>query len=312
MRDYPDEAAMLHALQEDIGDAPLITFNGRSYDWPLLQTRWRMHRPLWRQIGLDNARSMPAGRAHMDLLMHARRLWSKTLHSRSLSTLERHVVGLDRGEDLSGASIPNAWFHYLRSGDGRVIARAFEHNAIDIVSMVALLCHVSRIVAHPTIPVPPPGDHLGAAGLLLALEMPERAVASLKTGLHVVPTDESRPLHRLLATIHRRAGNYRAALQHFESAAQCVVAKNGSLDAAPDGPHKLKSTRSASTRSLDIDACEQVAKLYEHKFHRFDAALVWTDLALEHVREGTTTQRDLLHRAKRLRRRLARIPETRA
>ncbi len=345
MRDYPDEAAMLHALQEDIGDAPLITFNGRSYDWPLLQTRWRMHRPLWRKLGLDMTRAIPAGRAHMDLLLHARRLWSKTLHSRSLSTLERHVLGLDRGEDLSGAGIPNAWFHYLKSGDGSVLARAFEHNVIDIVSMVALLCHVSRIVAKPKIPVPPPGDHLGAAKLMLALDLPDRAVESLETGLHVTSDEasggtsrnEARPLHRLLAKIHRRAGNFQAAIKHYKAAATSASAestgvpietrlregvglRNGKRDSEPPSTASSTAPRTASNQAppghgrieagrLDIDACEHVAKLYEHRFRRFDAALAWTDLALDHVRDGTSTQRELLHRAERLRRRLARAAE---
>ena len=264
MRDYPDEAALLHALAEDIGDRPLVTFNGRSFDWPLLTTRWQMHR----------SRVRP--RAHLDLLPSARRLWCSTLHSHSLSVLERHVLGLERGEDLPGYLIPSAWFEYLRSRWGGTIAQAFRHNEIDVVSMLALFARVGAILADPIRGVDAPGDRVGTARLLLDLGARGQARACLQAGLAEEGGQDVRPLRRLLGQLCRREGDWHAALAHWEA-----VARSG---------------------AFDVEAYEQVAKLHEHRLRDPAQALRWTETALEHLVEGTRTYEDFAHRAARLRR----------
>jgi tetratricopeptide (TPR) repeat protein len=266
MRDYPDEAAVLHALEEDLGERPLVSFNGRSFDWPLLTTRWRMHR------------SRPGQRAHLDLLTAARRLWSRTLHSHSLATLERHVLGLERGEDLPGYMIPSAWFDYVRGGWAGTIAQAFRHNEIDVVSMLALFARVGAILEEPVGRVEAPEDRLGTARLLLDLGDPDRARSCLEAGLAEAAPLESRGLHRLLGHMCRRNQEWSAALAHWKQVAE--------LD------------------EFDAEAYEQVAKLYEHKIGDHAAALHWTTAALEQVVEGTRQYEAFAHRAARLERRI--------
>ena len=88
MREYSEERSLLAALAERLAERPvLVTFNGKSFDWPLLETRYRMTRTF--------ARSQP--RAHLDFLHPARNLWRLRLGSVRLSQLERHVLGWDRG-----------------------------------------------------------------------------------------------------------------------------------------------------------------------------------------------------------------------
>ncbi|MDJ0523554.1 MAG: ribonuclease H-like domain-containing protein [Planctomycetota bacterium] len=267
MRDYPEEAAMLSALEEDLGDRPLVSFNGRSFDWPLLTTRWRMHR------------SRAPARAHLDLLPAARRLWSSTLHSHSLATLERHVLGLERGGDLPGYLIPSAWFDYLRSGWGGTMAHAFRHNEIDVVSMLALFARVGAILEDPAVRVESHADRVGTARLLLDVDEGDRARRCLEAGVEHAEAEDVRPLRRLLAQLCRRSGEWDAALDHWR-----VVAR-------------------AST--FDAEAYEHVAKLYEHKLRDLGAALRWTEAALEHLVEGTRSYEAFVHRAARLRRKLA-------
>jgi hypothetical protein len=267
LRDYPDEAALLHALAEDLGDAPLVTFNGRSFDWPLLTTRLALHR------------RRPSPRAHLDLLPPARRIWARTLPSRSLRTLERHILGYEREDDLPGWQIPQAWFDYLRSGRAGVVARAFRHNEDDVLSMLALLGRIAGILADPALGETP-RDALGTARLLVEIGDAAGAHRCLEAGLEGAAGEEARHLRRTLAALLRRRGDHERALAHWLR----LVGGGG---------------------EPDLDAYEQVAKIYEHRLRDAGTALHWVQEALDRAPPGTRAHRALLHRADRLRRRLA-------
>ena len=204
-----------------------MSFYGRSFDWPLLTTRWRMHR------------TRIAPRAHLDLLPSARRLWSSTLHSHSLATLERHVLGLERGGDLPGYLIPSAWFDSLRTGWGGTIAHAFRHNEIDVVSMLALFARVGAILEEPAERVEAHADRVGTARLLLDLDDAGRARRCLEAGLEHTEAEDVRPLLRLLAHLCRRDGEWDSSLRHWR--------------------------RIAHATTFDAEAYEHIAKLYEHR-----------------------------------------------
>jgi uncharacterized protein YprB with RNaseH-like and TPR domain len=267
LRDYPDEAALLHALAEDLADAPLVTFNGRSFDWPLLTTRLALHR------------RRPAARGHLDLLTPARRIWARTLPSRSLATLERHILGYEREDDLPGWQIPEAWFAYLRTGRAGVVARAFRHNEEDVLSMLALLGRIAGILADPTIDGTS-RDALGTAGLLIEIGDAAGAHRCLEAGLEGAAGEEARHLRRMLAALLRRLGEHERALAHWLG-----LARSGS--------------------ELDVEAYEQVAKIYEHRLRDAGTALHWVQEALDRALPGSRAHRDFLYRADRLRRRLS-------
>jgi uncharacterized protein YprB with RNaseH-like and TPR domain len=129
MRDYHEEAALLAEVARELARFEhLVTFNGRSYDVPLLETRFRLNRNRW---PLPNAR-------HLDLLHPARRLWKLRLESCRLQVLEADLLGIRRHEDVPGDQIPQIWFDYLRTKDARALARVLEHNRLDILSLAAL------------------------------------------------------------------------------------------------------------------------------------------------------------------------------
>lgn len=131
LRDPAEEPAMLEALREDLSRAAgVVSFNGRAFDLPLLEARYTVAlRDRWRLTGLP----------HFDLLYPSRRLWNTTLSDCRLSTLERHVLGVERSEqDVPGALIPGMYLDYLRSGDAGEMSRVIYHNAIDILSLVGL------------------------------------------------------------------------------------------------------------------------------------------------------------------------------
>ena len=129
------EAPMLHWLRERITRSScLVSFNGKTFDWPLLRSRFVMNRVC--------APELPP---HLDLLHCARRILRRRLRSIRLVELERQVLGMYREDDVSGALIPQLYFDYLDGGDVSPIARVIEHNANDLIALAAL---VAELVSH--------------------------------------------------------------------------------------------------------------------------------------------------------------------
>src|SRR5690606_2132707 len=124
------ETAMLEAFAEWLRpDTVLVSYNGKSYDRPLLSTRYRLarlHDPL------------PALR-HLDLLHPVRRRYRGVWANCRLATAERELLGVLREDDLPGAEAPGAWLAYLRGGDATKLRRVGLHNAQDLRSLCGLL-----------------------------------------------------------------------------------------------------------------------------------------------------------------------------
>ena len=129
MRDYDEEPALLAALADFLsGYDVLVTYNGKAFDAPLLETRYRLAR-----------QSPPLDRlAHFDLLFAARRLWRLRLESCRLIQLESEILGFERQGDLPGELIPHYYFDYLRTRDAFRLVPLFHHNVPDIVTLAAL------------------------------------------------------------------------------------------------------------------------------------------------------------------------------
>jgi uncharacterized protein YprB with RNaseH-like and TPR domain len=129
MREYSEERSVLAALAERMAERPvLVTFNGKSFDWPLLETRYRMARTI----------PPPAPRAHLDFLHPARNLWRLRLGSVKLSQLERHVLGWDRGADVASELIPRIYLDFVRGGRAEPLVPVFQHNQMDLRGLAGL------------------------------------------------------------------------------------------------------------------------------------------------------------------------------
>jgi uncharacterized protein YprB with RNaseH-like and TPR domain len=137
LREPAEEQAMLHALSDDLeAAAGFVTFNGRAFDLPLVEMRYQMG--LRRRWALTRS-------PHLDLLFPSRRLWRNHLPDCTLGTIERQVLGVERGEqDVPGALIPGLYLDYLRSGDASEMNRVLYHNAVDVLSLVGLTARLLR------------------------------------------------------------------------------------------------------------------------------------------------------------------------
>ncbi len=139
MRHPGEETALLTALAELLaGRDGLVTFNGRTFDAPLLRGRYQMNRRFLPQ-GVAQPPVLAEDAPHLDLLHPARRLWKRRLASCSLGNLEAKVLGLERTEeDVPGSLIPYLYTQFLQTGNAAEMRRVFYHNREDIVSMVSL------------------------------------------------------------------------------------------------------------------------------------------------------------------------------
>jgi uncharacterized protein len=140
MRDYSEEHSVLSALAERMAERPvLVTFNGKSFDWPLLETRYRMTRCI----------RAPVPRAHLDFLHPARNLWRLRIGSVRLAELEIHVLGWNRGADIVSAMIPQLYFEYLRGGPPEPLVPIFHHNQMDLRGLAALATRTLSLLGNP-------------------------------------------------------------------------------------------------------------------------------------------------------------------
>lgn len=130
IRSPDEEAAMLHAVAETLSEWPTITtFNGVSFDVPMLRTRMRA-------CGVEfSFRDI----LHCDLLYGARRLWQRRLPNCRLQTLEERVLGFKRQGDVPSGEVPGLYFDFLETGDLTSLEGVFHHNVLDIISLAALM-----------------------------------------------------------------------------------------------------------------------------------------------------------------------------
>lgn len=143
MRDFDEEYSLLHELAARVAERPvLVTFNGKTFDWPLLDSRFTM------------TRTIPTPRlvAHLDLLHPARALWKLRLGSVRLVELERHVLdtprlGWHREDDIASSLIPQYYFDYLRGGPRDPIVGIVRHNQMDLRGLAALFGKINTLLA---------------------------------------------------------------------------------------------------------------------------------------------------------------------
>jgi len=292
MRDPQEEPAQLVALEAFGAPCQAIaTFNGKAFDLPLLVTRFASHRlrcPL-----LDYA--------HVDLLHLARRLWRDRLPSRTLPNLEAQILGSLRSEqDIPGWLIPEIYFNFLRDGDPAPIKNVLYHNAMDVISLVALLDHMAGMLADPLTQGNRYGtDLIALAKLFEDMGDLERATELYLRGLEHEDVQQQRmetavllqALQRL-AAIRKRQNDYRAAVVLWQQAAHF----------------------------RHLDAHIELAKCYEHHLNDLELARHWTETAIQLI-EATyapTTQNPfvntyqkrewmtaLQHRLERLKRKIS-------
>ena len=267
MRDYGEEASLLDAVARHLAEFDvLVTYNGKTYDVPLLETRYRMAR----------ARPPFARMGHLDLLHGARRLWKLRFDSCRLVELEQQILGVEREGDLPGEMIPQVYFEYLRTQEASRLVPIFHHNAIDILTLACLTGIVPYAFRSPAEARLAHGAELvGLARWLRQGGEMERALELYRRAVEAGLADDL--LFRTLWDIglmEKKLGRAEAAVAIFTDLGGC-------------------------RNPFRAQALEELAKHYEHKERNYAMALEFTRAALEVEATGA-----LRHRAERLERRV--------
>jgi hypothetical protein len=281
------ESAMLDALAGIFGDASLlVTFNGRTFDVPLMETRWAYHR----------ASAPTDDLPHFDMLPPARRLWGRrdarpsldddaAPVSCSLSSLERSVLGFHRVGDVPGFEIPMRYFHFLRTGDAGAIEGVLEHNRHDLLSLAGVmsralsLAHEGPVACREAFEQVALGRLYECAGLMDRARQAFESAASNHCGDREA---RSHALARLAVLLGRQE-------RYDESAA----AWKGVLDHA---------RRRGPLTPLERRALEALAIHYEHRARDLAAARIYAE-RLKADTAGRVRQ-DAAHRLGRINRKL--------
>jgi hypothetical protein len=280
MRDPEDEVSALHYLETVLADASaIVSFNGRAFDLPILETRFVLNRMAPRCLNLP----------HLDLLPLARQLWRDHLSSRRLVVLEEKILNVARSEeDLPSSLIPYLYRQYLETGDPAEMTRIFYHNRIDVLSLATLLWHSLRIVTDPEACELAAGEWAGVGRIYDRMGWESRALDAWHLALSEengdIADESAERLWREIGTRYKRAKDWEAAYAIWDSWIARVP--------------------------LSVFPLVEQAKYYEWVIKDLPAALARTEEALARAEawHASLKQRktlvELRHRAERLRRKL--------
>ncbi len=204
---FSAEATLLSTILEKVTPSHrLVSYNGKSYDIPLLATRLRM----------QGFRARIAESEHLDLLHPIRRLFQKHWGECRLITAERRLLNFARQNDLPGAEAPAAWFAYMQRQEGEKLVRVVEHNRQDILSLAAIHHAIAEAIISPDTA----GADLYGLGRWL-LDIDEPKALSLLSAHQPRLCDDGK---RLLGYLLRRAECWDEALPIWEelAARNCV------------------------------------------------------------------------------------------
>jgi len=246
---------------EEGGFSATITYNGKTYDFPLMETRYILNRKRFPLLKLP----------HLDFLYPARTIWKNTYQSRRLGYLGDILLGISRDDDIDGSQIPSLYFSYLRTGNFSLIDKVISHNELDLVGLSALVLKSLKYIENID-NTEDEGEILGLGGLC---EKSLDLIGAEQKYLYLIENCERIEIKekaiKRLSIIKKKAKLYREAVTLWE----------------------------LLEHSDDKDTHRELAIYYEHRDRNYLKALNYAKKALEldlskHKRD------DILNRIKRL------------
>ena len=256
MRDFDEEPALLEEFKSALEPfSVLVSYNGKSYDLPLLNARFITNR----------MRNPSASWPHIDLLHHTRALWKRRLGDCSLGNIETEILGVHRTGDIPGWLIPRVYFEFVRGGNPQKILPVFYHNACDILSLALLTGRVAEYYREPDKwknlnPV----DIFSLARCFERNRLYEPAIRGYEDVISISKDSELTHASIIqLAFIHKRKQNWKNAIDLWHNSIEKDIRKSAV-------------------------AYEELAKYYEHKVRDYKKALYLVEQAMSKLSEETS------------------------
>jgi len=270
MRDYDEEYAVLYKLNSMLAKFDgIITFNGKSFDWNLINSRFISNRikPLLKEP------------MHIDLLHVSRKIWGLGLQSCKLSSLEENILGEQRHEDIPGYMIPSVYFKYLEDRDVSDIVKVIQHNKLDILSMVSLIIRISLMLENPFSQAIESRELFGLGKLYEKCGKKSNSVKCYESCTESSDYSAKAAAVKRLVKLYKKDGEHEKAAEHL---------------------HNMTDI----TKGFDVMYFIELAIYYEHRKKDYKKALFIVDTAVEQIFETGSTDSPLLTE---LRRRQARL-----
>lgn len=277
LADLADEERFIRevgAFIKDMGFRSLVTYNGKAFDVPLLETRFALNRAPFPAGGLP----------HLDFLYSARVLWRRRYESCRLFNLAQQLVRAGRDEDIPGAEIPARYFEFLRNGDFSLIEPIIYHNQEDLLSLLTVVISGAALVdglnGAGRDYEADASELYGAARLFETAGEVETSIAILEKVVDGEPdVDVSRRAKQKLGEQLKRRGMWDKALRVWKDGAACG----------------------------DIICLKELAKYYEHREKNYELAASYAEQGLQALNgSGSSDERDFSRRLARLRQKMDR------
>jgi uncharacterized protein YprB with RNaseH-like and TPR domain len=271
---FTAERALLAAVADVAAEAgTVVSYNGKSFDVPLMETRFALHRL-----------PTPFGETpHVDMLHPARRMWRRVDTACRLTSLEESLCGYVREDDVAGFEIPARYFHYVHAGDPRPLAAVFEHNRLDLLSLALVTARAAQLLEDGPVAARTAREALGMGRLYERGGMMTEAKSSFARAIEFDEGDEdlrAEALHAY-AVVSRR-------LRHYDDAAdawrrvlgltECPrpIEREASEALAVHHEHRrrdLASARDFAIRLLDVDESVTKRQAAAYRLARLDRKL---------------------------------------
>jgi uncharacterized protein len=245
------EVPLYQSFLEKVNYRTLVTYNGKSFDWPQVKTRHTLVR--------DHVPKLPEF-GHFDLFHAARRLWKHKLDRMKLSIVEKEVLGVERVDDIPGFLAPMIYFDFIESKQPDGMIGILKHNEIDILSLVTLYTHLTF--------------------QLCGIDQNQTRPESYEVGRWFASLGEKKEAEKVLSklTKERDKTSYQAKLilafqqkkvQNWEKARDLF------LDVVESGDERMI-----------VEACLELAKIYEHKFKDYPHAMMYCQMAITQITQS--------------------------
>lgn len=263
IRHPAEERAMLTYLSQKLQHFTyLATYNGKTFDWPLVKSRFIMNgfgREIWEP-------------KHLDFLHPSRSIWKNTLVSCKLSHVEEERLGIHRHEDVPGSLAPQLYFQYLANGDPAPLEGVFQHNEIDMLSLACLSIRFGHLLngnIRDYIPLADEPEEMVRTGLWLE-RMGNSELSELLFELALNKSEAKPSSLVMLAARDKKAGNWKRAVVLWQKA---IILSSSNFGAAAH------------------EASIELAMYYEHKLKDYESAMGHANSALEHALNQAMLQR---------------------